>query len=181
VGRVLDFYTRLLGFVLDVRYQPSAHLPGCNRRREGSACSIQFGLGLSDASPGSAQDTYLVVDGIETARRGLTDRGLRFSPIQHTSPIDKWQARADAHGYVHGPRHLMTSTASMIERALGLERHAEHDDHPEGGLGPVALVLRLEHLPHGADLQVEDGERAERVDRAFVTLSRCLRLKRRGL
>jgi len=35
----------------------------------GAACSVQFGIGLTDAPPGSARATYLVVTDIEAARR----------------------------------------------------------------------------------------------------------------
>src|SRR5262245_11220524 len=34
----------------------------------GSACSVQFGKNLTNAAPGSAQRTYLIVSNIETAR-----------------------------------------------------------------------------------------------------------------
>ena len=57
----------------------------------GSACSIQIGIGLTDAPPGSARVTYLAVTNIEAARHDLTRRGLVVSAIRHKSPIDYWK------------------------------------------------------------------------------------------
>src|SRR5947199_2144504 len=39
----------------------------------GSACSVQFGKGLTTAAPGSAQKNYLIVSDIEDARNALVD------------------------------------------------------------------------------------------------------------
>ena len=42
----------------------------------GSACSVQFGKGLTSAAPGSAQRTYLIVSDIEATRNALVDAGM---------------------------------------------------------------------------------------------------------
>ena len=39
----------------------------------GSACSVQFGKGLTSAAPGSAQRPYLIVSDIEATRNALVD------------------------------------------------------------------------------------------------------------
>src|SRR4051812_47779670 len=49
----------------------------------GSRCSIQFGAGVTSASPGSLRGLYLVVDDIETARAELAERGAPVSEIFH--------------------------------------------------------------------------------------------------
>ena len=49
----------------------------------GSACSIQFGKGLTTAAPGSAQKTYLIVSDIEAARNALVAAGIDVSEIFH--------------------------------------------------------------------------------------------------
>ena len=49
----------------------------------GSACSVQFGVGLTSADPGSAQTTYLVVTDIEEARKGLIDAGAEVGEVFH--------------------------------------------------------------------------------------------------
>jgi len=46
---------------------------------------------ITDATPGSARTTYLVVTDIEAAHRELTDRGLAVSPIRHKTSTDHWQ------------------------------------------------------------------------------------------
>ena len=52
----------------------------------GSACSMQFGKGLTSAAPGSAQRTYLIVSGIEAARNALVAAGIEVSKIFHLGP-----------------------------------------------------------------------------------------------
>ena len=59
----------------------------------GSACSVQFGRGLTSAAPGSVQRTYLIVSDIETARKRLLDAGIDVSEIFHFG----------ANGPVNGP------------------------------------------------------------------------------
>jgi hypothetical protein len=49
----------------------------------GSACSIAFGTGITDATPGSVRGTHLVVNDIETARNQLVERGVEVSEIRH--------------------------------------------------------------------------------------------------
>jgi catechol 2,3-dioxygenase-like lactoylglutathione lyase family enzyme len=47
-----------------------------------SPCSIQFGVGLTSAAPGSAE-LYLAVDDIEAARTELAESGAPVSEIFH--------------------------------------------------------------------------------------------------
>jgi catechol 2,3-dioxygenase-like lactoylglutathione lyase family enzyme len=49
----------------------------------GSSCSIHFGKGLTSATPGAAQRTYLVVSDIEAARADLIARGADVSDVFH--------------------------------------------------------------------------------------------------
>jgi predicted enzyme related to lactoylglutathione lyase len=46
-----------------------------------SACSVQFGRGRTNAKPGSAQGTYLVVSDIDAARNDLVRRGVAVSEV----------------------------------------------------------------------------------------------------
>jgi catechol 2,3-dioxygenase-like lactoylglutathione lyase family enzyme len=91
IDRALSFYARQLGFALDVDYHPAGNFRVVQLTPPGSACSIQIGVGLTDASPGSSRTTYLVVTDIEAAHRELTARGVNVSAILHKSPIDDWQ------------------------------------------------------------------------------------------
>jgi catechol 2,3-dioxygenase-like lactoylglutathione lyase family enzyme len=53
----------------------------------GSACSIQFGTGLTSAPPGSAKDVYLVVSDINAARKDLANRGVAISEAFHEKTL----------------------------------------------------------------------------------------------
>lgn len=89
VDVALAFYTSL-GFTLDVDYHPRDGLRVVQLTPPGSACSIQFGRGLSDAAPGSARANYLVVADIEAAHQELVARGIKVGDIRHKTPIDTW-------------------------------------------------------------------------------------------
>ena len=49
----------------------------------GSGCSVQFGISLTSAAPGSAQSPYLVVSDLEAARADLVARGVEVSEVFH--------------------------------------------------------------------------------------------------
>lgn len=49
----------------------------------GSAASVQFGTGITDAAPGSASACYLVVSDIEAARDELAAAGASVSEVFH--------------------------------------------------------------------------------------------------
>jgi len=77
--RAEQFY-RKLGWRQDVTppgsgvYQFTPH---------GSACSVQFGKGLTTAAPGAAQRSYLIVSDIEAARDTLIEAGVEVDEILH--------------------------------------------------------------------------------------------------
>ena len=72
VDRAAAFYTQKAGFTLDVDYHPASDFRVVQLTPPGSACSVQIGIGLTDAPPGSARATYLAVTDIEATRRELT-------------------------------------------------------------------------------------------------------------
>lgn len=69
-----------------------------------SACSIQFGKGLTSAVPGSARGLYLVVSDIEAARADLVGRGVDVSAVFH---------RAGRDSHLIGPDPARRSYASF--------------------------------------------------------------------
>jgi catechol 2,3-dioxygenase-like lactoylglutathione lyase family enzyme len=91
VDKAKAFYTRQVGFTLDVDYYPATDFRVVQLTPPGSACSVQIGTGLTDAAPGTARMTYLAVTDIEAARTELTARGVTVSPIRHKSPVDDWK------------------------------------------------------------------------------------------
>ena len=91
VDKSAAFYTEQAGFTLDVDYHPVPGFRVVQLTPPGSACSIQIGRALTDASPGSARATYLAVTDIEAARAEFIARGVQISGIRHKSPVDGWQ------------------------------------------------------------------------------------------
>jgi catechol 2,3-dioxygenase-like lactoylglutathione lyase family enzyme len=85
------FYVQRVGFALDVDYRPAEDFRVVQLTPPGAACSVQFGLGLTDAPPGSARATYLVVTDIEAAHREMAGRGVPVSAIRHKSPAEDWK------------------------------------------------------------------------------------------
>jgi catechol 2,3-dioxygenase-like lactoylglutathione lyase family enzyme len=91
VDEATAFYTQQAGFALDVDYHPTPGFRVVQLTPPGSACSIQIGVGLTDASPRSACATYLAVTDIKAAHQELATRGVEISGIRHKSPIDDWK------------------------------------------------------------------------------------------
>lgn len=89
--RSLSYYRDQLGFALDVDYAPTPGFRVIQLTPEGSGASIQFGVGLTDAAPGSVQGLYLVVSDIEACRAELTSRGVTVSEIRHKDTSGGWR------------------------------------------------------------------------------------------
>jgi catechol 2,3-dioxygenase-like lactoylglutathione lyase family enzyme len=83
VDRAKTFYTEQMGFTLDVDHQASDDVRVVQVTPPGSACSIVFGVGITDATPGSVKGNHLVVTDIEAAHADLTNRGVQVSDIRH--------------------------------------------------------------------------------------------------
>jgi catechol 2,3-dioxygenase-like lactoylglutathione lyase family enzyme len=82
VDRAKEFYGRL-GWRLDADVAPSGDFRLLQFTPPESACSVQFGTGLTPAAPGSAQATHLVVSDIEAARGQLVAAGVTASEVYH--------------------------------------------------------------------------------------------------
>jgi catechol 2,3-dioxygenase-like lactoylglutathione lyase family enzyme len=83
VDRAKAFYTDKAGFNLDVDHHPSDSFRVVQLTPPGSSCSITFGIGITDAAPGSVRGTHLVVSDIEAARAELVGRGMEVTEIRH--------------------------------------------------------------------------------------------------
>jgi len=90
VDRASRFYTAQVGFTLDVDYRPTPDYQVVQLTPPGSATSVQFGVGLTGATPGSVRSTYLVVDDIEATYRELSSRGVEMTPLRHKTPGADW-------------------------------------------------------------------------------------------
>ena len=87
----LEFYRDQVGFDLDVDCSPATDFRVIQLTPQGSATSIQFGVGLTDAPVGSVRGLYLVVPDIEASRRELTGRGVAVSEIRHKDTVGGWR------------------------------------------------------------------------------------------
>jgi catechol 2,3-dioxygenase-like lactoylglutathione lyase family enzyme len=83
VDRAKTFYTERAGFGVLVDHQPSDSFRVVQMDPPGSACSIAFGIGITDAAPGSVRGTHLMVTDIEAARAELVERGVAVSEIRY--------------------------------------------------------------------------------------------------
>lgn len=83
VDRSKAFYTETLGFPLDVDLDLGGGMRFVQVTPPGSSCSLAFGTKITDASPGSYRETYIVVADIESARAELVSRGAVIDEITH--------------------------------------------------------------------------------------------------
>lgn len=82
VDRAKDFYGTL-GWRLDADRSVGNDFRLVQFTPPGSGCSIQFGINLTSAPPGSAQSLVLTVPNAEAARDELARRGVAVGPVYH--------------------------------------------------------------------------------------------------
>jgi catechol 2,3-dioxygenase-like lactoylglutathione lyase family enzyme len=82
VERALRFYTRL-GWRLDGDFVVGDAFRGVQVTPPGSACSVHFGKGLTEAAPGSASGLFLVVSDVQAVRARLIELGVEVSEVAH--------------------------------------------------------------------------------------------------
>ena len=82
VDRAKEFYSRL-GWRLDADRTAGNSFRLIQFTPPGSDCSVQFGVNLTPAPPGSAQAQLLIVSDIEAARRQLVANGADASEVFH--------------------------------------------------------------------------------------------------
>src|SRR5207245_6248232 len=82
VDRSKAFYSKL-GWRLDADFPFDNGFRVVQFTPPGSGCSVQFGMRITTAAPGSAQGLYLIVSYIEAARDDLAARGVAVSEVFH--------------------------------------------------------------------------------------------------
>jgi predicted enzyme related to lactoylglutathione lyase len=82
VDRAKKFYVDQVGFVADIDQTVSDEIRFVQLTPPGSACSIAFGLGITDAAPGSVRGMQAVVADADEARAELAQRGVEVSEVQ---------------------------------------------------------------------------------------------------
>ena len=86
VDRAKQFY-KALGWREDADFVADENFRIVQLTPPGSGGSIQFGVGLTSAPPGSLRGLYLVVDDIDAARAELAARGAQVSEIFHEARL----------------------------------------------------------------------------------------------
>jgi predicted enzyme related to lactoylglutathione lyase len=82
VDRAIAFYTEKAGFNLDHDHKISDELRFVQITPPGSACSIAFGIGITEMEPGSLEGLQMVVEDADAAREELSGRGVEVGPVQ---------------------------------------------------------------------------------------------------
>ena len=82
VDRAKTFYTEQVGFVADHDHTVGDEIRFVQLTPPGSACSIAFGIGITDMPPGSVRGLQLVVEDVQAARARLLEGGVEVSDVQ---------------------------------------------------------------------------------------------------
>jgi len=81
VDRSKAFYVDQVGFDLDHDVSPGNGMRVVQLTPPGSACSVVFGVGISDPDAAPVLNLHLVVDDLESARDALAGKGVEVSDI----------------------------------------------------------------------------------------------------
>ena len=151
IDRAKGFYARL-GWKLDADFPISDGLRIVQFTPPGSACSIQFGKGLTSAPPGSAQGLFLIVSDIDAARTKLLALGASPSDVFHR----------EAQKRVKGPDPARRSYFSFVsfadpdgnnwlvqEVTTRLPGRVDADHTSFNSAGDLAAALRRAERAHG--------------------------------
>lgn len=76
VDRAIAFYVDTLGFTLDMQARVDENTRFVQVTPPTSACSIAFGEGITEMTPGTQNSIQVVVPDAEAARRDLVERGV---------------------------------------------------------------------------------------------------------
>lgn len=82
VDRAKAFYVDQVGFHADHDQRVDEKLRFVQLTPPGSACSIAFGEGLTNAEPGSVKGLQLVTADVDAERAGFLERGLDPGEVQ---------------------------------------------------------------------------------------------------
>ncbi len=81
VDRAREFYESI-GFNLDHDHTVSDQIRFVQMTPPGSACSIAFGMGITEMEPGSLDNMQVVIPDAEEALAFLQERGVEASDVQ---------------------------------------------------------------------------------------------------
>ena len=129
VDRAKQFY-KALGWREDADFVADEDFRIVQLTPPGSGGSIQFGVGLTSAPPGSLRGVYLVVDDIDAARAELTQRGAPVSEIFHEARLGARFLPVGAAGREARPGHRAADVRVVpVFRRPGRQRLDRAGDH----------------------------------------------------
>ena len=82
IDRAKSFYVDQVGFHPDFDHRVDENIRFVQLTPPGSACSIAFGQGLTDAEPGSVRGMQVVIADADQAHAELSARGVPVSEVQ---------------------------------------------------------------------------------------------------
>ncbi len=82
VDRAIEFYVDKVGFTLDMQARVDENIRFVQVTPPTSACSIAFGEGITEMTPGTQNSIQVVVPDAEVARKELLDRGVDAPEVQ---------------------------------------------------------------------------------------------------
>ena len=82
VDRAVEFYVDTLGFTLDMRARVDENLEFVQVTPPSSACSIAFGEGITQMTPGTQNSIQAVVVDAEAARQEILAAGVEATPVE---------------------------------------------------------------------------------------------------
>jgi predicted enzyme related to lactoylglutathione lyase len=97
VDRAKAFYVDQVGFNADHDHTVDASTRFVQLTPPGSACSIAFGTGLTDATPGSVRGMQMVIADADAAHSELSARGVNVSDVDE-QPWGRFVSFSDPDG-----------------------------------------------------------------------------------
>lgn len=82
VDRAIEFYVDKVGFTLDLEARVDAQTRFVQVTPPSSACSIAFGEGITNMTPGTQNSIQAVVPDAAAARRELVERGVEATEVE---------------------------------------------------------------------------------------------------
>ena len=121
VDRSKAFYSKL-GWRLDADFSFDNGFRVVQFTPPGSGCSVQFGMKITTAAPGSAQGLYLIVSDIEAARKDLVARSVEVSEVFHAlKPGAQFLPKATAGSVGRTP--ITAATFPLLRSATRMATH----------------------------------------------------------
>ena len=114
VDRAKAFYVDACGFNADHDHTVSDEVRFVQITPPGSACSIAFGKGLTDAEPGSVKGLQVVVDDADAAHADLGGRGVSVSDVDE-QPWGRFVYFSDPDGNAWSVQQIVIPDASAYE------------------------------------------------------------------